>query len=1049
MPKQSPQPILVISFFSTGLYTRRSQLFAPLKPVGINVIPYHDALLSGANMEITDLMELQRRPGYSRFCTQAVANDEIVNQFYSSRNNAGTVLPFFDSNQRLALFSEDTITTVKTKSTTAQGFTSQVGNMTYYTDGPDAIKYDSLLGTTSTWGITAPTSIPTVTGTSQKPGFWLPNTAYVFSSSLLDFNGNIENIISPVSGTGTSGTNQPKWASIFTSSLADGPDLKWQNLGGIGSWLALTPYPLNSVILDPNGYLQEVTAQNGSPGTQTPAQTAQCYEYDTESHTTAVLHLNYAGNPVFVVGQQVTLSNFQEGHGFNGQTVTITMTGTSPASITFNWDDPGDTSGGFAADSGIVSAVQPALIPGATGLTAPDWNISIGGSTTDGNITWKNIGVGNQLATAGYSWRYAFRTIYGHLSTSSPATTNTGPILGPRVAQITAFQITSNNVTFTSADHQFAIGQKFYISGMQVGTYLNNVTYTVSTASATTFTAPFTHANLGLTSDSGSATPVVATIGGFGTDNAQCNYTASLTGAQQVGNIITFFGANHLVPGLAVTVSGFTNASLLKYNGWQFIVETADNPSDTFGVPTQFTVEATPNMPFYTSNLSLVSNAGTVTFNAIEIYRVDDGGGVYLFASAVTNGGSTVAWSFDDAIPDEQLDLESQAPIAHLNDPPPGQPGSTVSQGGTILAYWQGRNWMAVGNRVFFDGGPDIINGVSFECWPPANVFSYPGPVTGLAPTNEGMLVFINGQTDIILGGPQTLTFYSQDLLKNFGISSPNCLTQDGDTMWVITTQAQLWRLDMGNKTEDGTYVADLIQDTFPPTTSYVTMHRNGLDSGLFLGDGDENILRMGTNIRAWSTMAHPVGGIKALKSIETSPGNYTLMAARPYGSSGGTGSPPDPVVGSYLLGRDLSTWQDDGVDYALCQVVIGSMSLSQPGAPMQVVQHVVGYFDAVGSGKNSYGQEGGPTAPIMEIMPNEISNTVGVGFLLLPEIVQEPPTAQTQPSVSLQQLRWPVNMVNSNLVSQWMHHLQLRITFPPENAPNTIKSLSLKNDQE
>jgi YVTN family beta-propeller protein len=76
------------------------------------------------------------------------------------------------------------------------------------------------------------------------------------------------------------------------------------------------------------------------------------------------------------------------------------------------------------------------------------------------------------------------------------------------VASITAFSITSNVVTFQSAN-QFAPGQQVSISGLSTGTYLNGLTLTVLATglSSSQFECDFTNANVALTSDSGTAVP--------------------------------------------------------------------------------------------------------------------------------------------------------------------------------------------------------------------------------------------------------------------------------------------------------------------------------------------------------------------------------------------------------------------------------------------------------------------------------------------------------------------------------------------------------------
>lgn len=154
---------------------------------------------------------------------------------------------------------------------------------------------------------------------------------------------------------------------------------------------------------------------------------------------------------------------------------------------------------------------------------------------------------------------------------------------------------------------------------------------------------------------------------------------------------------------------------------------------------------------------------------------------------------------------------------------------------------------------------------------------------------------------------------------------------------------------------------------------------------------------------------------------------------------------------GNYLYARDVDSWgdggtfgQNNGTPYAVCNVVIGSITMSQPGAPLFPLQHVVGYFDAVGTLNN-----GGSSYPDVWILPNEISDKKGIGFIQLPEVVQEPPEGQNHPSTSMLALRWPVNMMNSELASQFVHHLQVKIQFEPENAPNTLKAIAFKESQE
>ena len=159
---------------------------------------------------------------------------------------------------------------------------------------------------------------------------------------------------------------------------------------------------------------------------------------------------------------------------------------------------------------------------------------------------------------------------------------------------------------------------------------------------------------------------------------------------------------------------------------------------------------------------------------------------------------------------------------------------------------------------------------------------------------------------------------------------------------------------------------------------------------------------------------------------------------------------------GNYLYARDLNSWGDcgsygsnNGTSYAPSYITLGNITLSDLGAPMFKLQHVCGYFDGVGTLDN-----GGPSIPDVWILPNEISADDvaakgGIGFVQLPEAIPEPPVGQNRVSKTITARRWPVNMMNSDTASQFIHTLQLKIQFESENAPNTIKAVSFKENQQ
>lgn len=1370
----------------------------------MNVVSFHDPVIDGANMEDTDLFEWQRRPGFSKYCTQALDSTEVVNQFYFYRDLTGQVNDFFDSTERFAAFNPTAITTILEKSTTAQGFLSSVGSISYFSDGAaaDFIRYDPTLPTVigginpSVWGLSAPTLTPAI----FNRGCWLPfanfntyGTNPPSGNAILDPNGNVE-VVTKVfasGNSGVSGANQPLWSLVAASTINDG-NLQWTNEGPLLAWQPDTAFPVPVVIVDPNGNLQLCTAT-----TNTVA--------DWNAGTTYTI-----GEDVFFAGNYWT--SLVDGN--------IGV----PPSENYNVVTAGTT--------------QPYWVlaqnPITTGSITPVWSTTVGDVTSDGNYNWINLGPGNLVESFGTSYVYCIRTVFGHLTTASPISANTGSIFGPQVSTITSFTNNGSITTFQGTNN-FVPGSIFTVSGFTspAGLAMNGQTLSVISAglSATQWEATFAYPGGGASAagETGVTENLIAIISGRASTSPLCNSIATISQISMTAGLVTvtctFQNSIPFAPGVFVT---FANTTVNFLNNNQFQVANVDPNGTFFQVFYQTSQGITP--ADFSQN-----SVGTAEFNAVEIYRVSDGGGIYIFAGAVTNPaasggvpfdtgdqiaqtGTTVAtdtyvwmnpanvssasaystvivpsggagsnffaiqscgvaaeissdvdttrtaafgspvtagnsilayvlsyaltswsisdsqgnnyvqigqssgapgphgdafvtaylatgcaagattvrvalnfplgggivdqgfagfiatecsgisgvvdttagtaqssgapvntgtvttanandvlfsliwsdtitatppagytnqatrswfesggtqqqsvafqvvdatgtysptwsragsnkavgltvalelntfttdneldaqnfefnilnnqqvtgieidlealanhaglsslqvqllrngavfgspkivplttsnqtytlggagdlwngiwmstdfnsvawgvaitavlasgatsttfsvrnvrarltgipnqlWVFDDFTSDENLDELMIAPQNHQNDPPPGAVGSLVTQTiGTLSTYWQGRLWMVSGNYVYYTAGPDCTNGDPNSSWPPANRFAFAGPPFGLEVTADGvaLLVYLADRVNAIMGGPETISFYPTDALSNFGISNYNALFRDGSILGQYTTQRQYFEITGGNKDEIGQKIADYLSANFTSTKSYVTMHRDGEDVGVFISNGVDQVLRFGSNIQAWSVPAFPLGGAGALLSVETTPGIMSLLLA-----------PPTAGANKFLMVRDLNSWGDggdfgenNGTPYTECNIVVGSITLSQPGAELFPLQHVVGYFDAAGTLNN-----GGPSYPDIWILPNEVSGTSGIGFIYLPseDITQEPPIGQNNPSTTLLALRWPVNSMNSSLASQFVHHLQVKIQFEPENAPNTIKSLAFKENQ-
>lgn len=77
---------------------------------------------------------------------------------------------------------------------------------------------------------------------------------------------------------------------------------------------------------------------------------------------------------------------------------------------------------------------------------------------------------------------------------------------------VTGFSITSNVVTIETVN-SLQVGYSVIVTGLTTGTYLNNVLLVVDTVTGTSFTASFAHADVSLTTDSGTVTVADSSIG--------------------------------------------------------------------------------------------------------------------------------------------------------------------------------------------------------------------------------------------------------------------------------------------------------------------------------------------------------------------------------------------------------------------------------------------------------------------------------------------------------------------------------------------------------
>src|SRR6185437_9488774 len=385
----------------------------------------------------------------------------------------------------------------------------------------------------------------------------------------------------------------------------------------------------------------------------------------------------------------------------------------------------------------------------------------------------------------------------------------------------------------------------------------------------------------------------------------------------------------------------------------------------------------------------------------IDIYRTVDGGSLFYFVAEVANATS----SFTDNTADSALNTALIAPLALSNNPPPA--------GMSLVTWHQDRLWGASGNLLYFSAGPDCTNGVAEECWPPANVFKLPGAITALASTVNGLLVWTSADMFVALG-TDTASFWVKPIQRNFGVASQNCVSQDGDAVFVYTNTSQLFVIDSNGLDEIGFNVQDQLASTFTPANTYLAIHRYGLDSVLWLSDGSTNLKGYNLRFRCWMPTGQPVGGLKAIKSLETAAGVYSLMVGRAAGSG-------------FILKRDTTLYTDDGTAYT-CVAVVGSLDVAPPG-DLSKIEKVLVQVMPVG------------TYPTLGVLCNEISGA----FTTLPNPVDDPPQkAGTAFASQTVKTKRHYMKAATTPVPEYMNYITIQFSFVAENARAEVLGLGI-----
>jgi hypothetical protein len=1034
-----------INRWITGLWTQRNPLRDPSDR--ISELYYHgrpDAFIDGENIEITNKLTPARRPGLKPFSSQIIP--ESPDFFYSFKQlstdgTGSTVKVVVDTPSNLYWLTPTTISTIWAKSAGAsQTSCLGVGHYMYFGDGVEQKKWD---GTTVwNWGIAAPTAAPTLNAVESGSAAtkWQANTNFT-TMGLLDDGTNVQQLISvnadgsnPNSQFGTSGNGQPSWNQAGGGTTTDGT-VTWTNRGPVGLWQPNSVYSNFSnvgtltnpcVIYDPaSGALYGNTNAGGASGT------------------------SGAGRPNFtgVNGGTIKDNGGNNGTGISWFCInapapgvwqpshTYTQIGTvsgndSNCSVT----EPISMAKAYDATSNSFTQEifwQVATTGGTSGVggTAPQWGTQVGNITTpDGQLSWLCLGSKTRQTNTNYiAWalgqqifsvikdtnnNFQVCTTGGLSSNTATAsitwattygdTTNDGAVIWTCVGKSLSW--TANRIWHLPATG-FAPPQpsQSYGGSSIVGTSDNDVIFVINSG------------------ESGSgAEPTWNPIGQTTTDNTITWYnqapfsSQSLVWKTSIGYVFSFKARSANDPYVTTTPPG-QNVPLGPPLG------SADGSISSASA-------ATALVGANTGAVVTVSGLGSTDpqVDTIEIYRTLDGGSSYFFLTDIVAppaiNGVAQPWSFQDTIPDSDLNQLILAPVDGANNPPP--------QGLTNLEYHYNRVWGSVGSIVYYSNGPitqtatgpviQVGNGfTAFQV--SSNYVSFPGLVKRLYSTSSSLLVFTTSGLFAIVGSPTTAGFFGQPFNLRLPISSYNAVHDDGGVYYLITADRQCATLDINSGVSQIGYPIGVDLSTFNPANVYVTYHRSGSqDDAVFVADGSTGWYRGNPHLApdggvggapVWSPKANIVGGCKAVQSIETEEGIFQLLV--------GSVLPNQPV-----LVRDLNTFQDNFQSYP-AHFTMGGIVLAQPG---QIAE--IAFLSVATTTQGSL--------PTLSIMFDEIAAPPGE-FLDIPRPVSEPPLLPV--SQSYRNNRYYLNNIQS---PAWCLNMQIRMDFPAEGFENEILGLTI-----
>jgi hypothetical protein len=902
------------------------------------------------------------------------------------------------------------------------------------------------------WGIAAPTTAPTVAVQSGNNVSWQPNTFYSNDQVVVDSNNNLQQVTT----AGTSGATTPTWATTDGSTTTDGgvtwtqketaAELTWAastaytaakpflvaSAGGKNCLFKLqaNTYPVFKQVagayvtvnfyMHNSAFAGQCELRNPTDGTNNPG--AGSYPQLATANGTSILfnppQNNGQTDPLLQPIQWATLSAAGNITGYTtpwsgantNYTMIVTTTITVPAAgqytFTINHDD------GMFWGIGPSGANQPTSISGPNNCPAPvatltalnGYNVmganNVSGYNTDTYVV-NFPAAGDYPVEIDYAQWQTRQSLcfYCNGQTPVPGTAQTGTTQPIWPAWTTSFA-----PAYPSVNER------------------NN-----SNPAGGSGNGPIVWNNLGPTADYSwhAKTQFLTTANSTIIDpnsNTEDPYEAGVTGTTKP----TFAtGINQLTsdnPNLTWINQGPASAppagsiSTFSTQGWIYYVALVNTLTNTVS---NLGLASVKTGPFIGATGIKVSGGLPSTIDPqadyVAVFRTQDGGAIPYLIPGTGNTVYTVplgtyqSSGYVDTTLDSGLNILLPGAQNGQNTPP--------GVGAIIPAYHLNRIFFAIGNTVYWTSGPNTPIGNGFEGVAPTNNATFPSLVRRLVPTSTGLFVYTVSDIYLITGnGTAQSPLFPIPYLPGKGVNSYNAVAINGSLTYIFSTANSLMAIDPNGGYYDlGFPIGDqFIKSNWNAANVYLAWHEYGEDVALYVCDGSTGWFRGNPTPspesgQTWSPFATIVGGVKAIASIETTPGVKKMLV-------GPTGSGP-------ILARDLTTNADNSTAYKAF-FTIGSLVLAQPG---QIAEVAFITTDSVAVG----------TRPSLSVLMDETSGT----FDPLTDVKDDPP--QLAPSQSVYANRYSM-LSAQNGTPALCRHMQIRLDWPSENQPNELLSMTL-----